>query len=85
MGSFASASACTVGVSHVASSSVPALMNEAITDTGSVLIRGLQDVSREWLELVQERLRKRDDEARAPTPSRRPAASGRARGARLPV
>jgi hypothetical protein len=31
---------------------------EAITDTGSVLIRGLQDVSREWLELVQERLHK---------------------------
>jgi hypothetical protein len=75
MGSFASASACTVGVSHVASSSVPALMNEAIKDTGSVLIRALQDVSREWLELVQERLRKNaegDDEARAPTPSRRP-------------
>ena len=31
---------------------------EAITETGSVLIRGFQDVSREWLELMQERLRK---------------------------
>ena len=30
----------------------------AITETGSVLMRGFQDVSREWLELVQERLRK---------------------------
>ena len=31
---------------------------EAITETGSVLMRGFQDVSREWLELTQERLRK---------------------------
>ena len=31
---------------------------EAITETGSVLIRGFQDVSREWLDLMQERLRK---------------------------
>src|SRR5215203_2549547 len=31
---------------------------EAITETGSVLIRGFQDVSREWLELMQERLRR---------------------------
>jgi tRNA U34 5-carboxymethylaminomethyl modifying GTPase MnmE/TrmE len=31
---------------------------EAITETGSVLIRGFQDGSREWLELTQERLRK---------------------------
>ena len=31
---------------------------EAITETGSVLMRGFQDVSREWLELLQERLRK---------------------------
>ena len=31
---------------------------EAITETGSVLIRGFQDVSREWLEMMQERLRK---------------------------
>ena len=31
---------------------------EAITETGSVLMRGFQDVSREWLELMQERLRK---------------------------
>ena len=29
---------------------------DAITETGSVLIRGFQDVSREWLELTQERL-----------------------------
>ena len=29
-----------------------------LTETGSVLIRGFQDVSREWLELMQERLRK---------------------------
>ena len=31
---------------------------EAITETGSILMRGFQDVSREWLELTQERLRK---------------------------
>ena len=31
---------------------------EAITETGSVLMRGFQDVSREWLDLMQERLRK---------------------------
>jgi hypothetical protein len=31
---------------------------EAITETGSVLMRGFQDVSREWLELTQERFRK---------------------------
>src|SRR3954468_7421166 len=31
---------------------------DAITETGSVLIRGFQDVSREWLDLMQERLRK---------------------------
>ena len=31
---------------------------EAITETGSVLIRGFQEVSREWLDLMQERLRK---------------------------
>jgi len=31
---------------------------EAITETGSVLMRGFQDVSREWLDLFQERLRK---------------------------
>src|SRR4051794_2010047 len=31
---------------------------EAITETGSVLIRGFQDVSREWLDLMQERLQK---------------------------
>jgi len=31
---------------------------EAITETSSVLIRGFQDVSREWLEVMQERLRK---------------------------
>ena len=30
----------------------------AITETGSVLMRGFQDVSREWLELTRERLRK---------------------------
>jgi len=30
----------------------------AITETGSVLMRGFQDVSKEWLELMQERLRK---------------------------
>jgi hypothetical protein len=31
---------------------------EVITETGSILMRGFQDVSREWLELTQERLRK---------------------------
>ena len=31
---------------------------EAITETGSVLIRGFQDVSREWFEVMQERLRR---------------------------
>ena len=31
---------------------------EAITETGTILMRGFQDVSREWLELTQERLRK---------------------------
>jgi hypothetical protein len=31
---------------------------EAITETGSVLVRGLQEISREWIELAQERLRK---------------------------
>src|SRR5215203_3052311 len=31
---------------------------EAITQTGSVLVRGFQEVSREWLDLVQERLQK---------------------------
>src|SRR5829696_7914255 len=31
---------------------------EAVTETGSVLMRGFQDVSREWLEITQERLRK---------------------------
>ena len=31
---------------------------QAITETGSVLIWGFQDVSREWLDLMQERLRK---------------------------
>src|SRR4051794_27186143 len=31
---------------------------EAISETGSVLIRGFQDVSREWLDLMQERLRR---------------------------
>src|SRR5215212_365172 len=31
---------------------------EAITETGSVLMRGFQDVSREWLDVMQERLRK---------------------------
>jgi len=30
----------------------------AITETGSVLMRGFEDVSREWLELTRERLRK---------------------------
>jgi len=30
----------------------------AITETGSVLMRGFQEVSREWLELTRERLRK---------------------------
>ena len=30
----------------------------AITETGSVLMRGFQDVSREWLELTRERLQK---------------------------
>ena len=30
----------------------------AITETGSVLMRGFQDVSREWLELTRERLRR---------------------------
>ena len=30
----------------------------AITETGSLLMRGFQDVSKEWLELMQERLRK---------------------------
>src|SRR5215207_6314565 len=41
---------------------------EAITETGSVLIRGFQDVSREWLDLMQERLRRNAEgmtEARA--------------------
>ena len=33
---------------------------EAITETGSVLVRGFQDLSREWLDLMQERLRKND-------------------------
>src|SRR3954470_12356474 len=31
---------------------------EAITETGSILIRGFQDVSREWLGLTEERVRK---------------------------
>ncbi len=31
---------------------------EAITETGTILMRGFQDASREWLELTQERLRK---------------------------
>jgi hypothetical protein len=31
---------------------------EAITETGAILMRGFQDVSREWLELTQERFRK---------------------------
>jgi len=31
---------------------------EAITQTGAVLMRGFQEVSREWLEVMQERLRK---------------------------
>jgi phasin family protein len=31
---------------------------EAITETGSVLVRGFQDVSREWVELAQHRLQK---------------------------
>jgi len=31
---------------------------EAITETGSVLVRGFQDMSREWLDVMQERLRK---------------------------
>ena len=31
---------------------------EAITETGTILMRGFQDVLREWLELMQERLRK---------------------------
>ncbi len=31
---------------------------EAIIETGSILMRGFQDVSREWLELTQERFRK---------------------------
>src|SRR3954466_4698080 len=30
----------------------------AITETGTILMRGFQDVSREWLDLMQERLRK---------------------------
>src|SRR5215213_7924076 len=31
---------------------------EVITETGSVLMRGFQDMSREWLDVMQERLRK---------------------------
>jgi len=31
---------------------------EAITEPGSILMRGFQDASREWLDLMQERLRK---------------------------
>ena len=31
---------------------------EAITQTGSVLARGFQELSREWLDLVQERFQK---------------------------
>ena len=31
---------------------------EAVTETGSVLVRGFQDVSREWVELAQQRLQK---------------------------
>jgi phasin family protein len=31
---------------------------EAITETGSVLVRGFQEVSREWVELAQQRLQK---------------------------
>jgi phasin family protein len=31
---------------------------EAMTETGSVLVRGFQDVSREWVELAQQRLQK---------------------------
>jgi len=29
----------------------------AITETGTILMRGFQDVSREWLDVMQERLR----------------------------
>jgi hypothetical protein len=31
---------------------------QTITETGSVLMRGFQDLSREWVELAQQRLRK---------------------------
>jgi phasin family protein len=31
---------------------------EAVTHTGSVLVRGFQDVSREWVKLAQQRLQK---------------------------
>jgi phasin family protein len=31
---------------------------EAITETGSILVRGFQDVSREWVELAQQRLQR---------------------------
>jgi hypothetical protein len=31
---------------------------EAVTETGSVLLRGFQDLSREWVELAQHRLQK---------------------------
>jgi hypothetical protein len=31
---------------------------EAVTEAGSVLVRGFQDVSREWVELAQQRLQK---------------------------
>ncbi len=31
---------------------------QAITETGSVLVRGLQEVSKEWLELAQQRFQK---------------------------
>jgi phasin family protein len=31
---------------------------EAVTETGSVLLRGFQDLSREWVELAQQRLQR---------------------------
>ena len=40
-------------------SSCPSAENvEAVTETGSVLVRGFHDVSREWVELAQQRLQR---------------------------